>query len=98
MEVPVEKIIPSYPFVQYRDDPNIVAFFEAYNDMAQEYLDELNSLNLPYWPSASLSGKLLDWVVEGFTEKHGHCFRYLRMQSLRGLITPLITTVFRMLE
>lgn len=65
MEAPVEKIIPSYPFVQYRDDPDIVAFFDAYNEMAQEYLDELNSLSLPYWPSASLSGKLLDWVVEG---------------------------------
>lgn len=65
MEAPVEKIIPSYPFVQYRDDPNIVAFFDAYNEMAQEYLDELNSLSLPYWPSPALSGKLLDWVVEG---------------------------------
>lgn len=65
MAAPVNKIIPSYPFVQYRDDPNIVAFFDAYNEMAQEYLDEINSLSIPYWPSPALSGKLLDWVVEG---------------------------------
>lgn len=65
MAAPVNKIIPSYPFVQYRDDPYIVAFFDAYNEMAQEYLDDINSLSIPYWPSPALSGKLLDWVVEG---------------------------------
>lgn len=65
METPVSKIIPSYPFVQYRDDPNVVAFFDAFNEMAQEYLEEINSLSIPYWPSPALSGKLLDWVVEG---------------------------------
>jgi hypothetical protein len=65
MAAPVRKIIPAYPFVQYRDDPNVVAFFDAYNEMAQEYLDEINGLSLPYWPSPALSGKLLDWVVEG---------------------------------
>lgn len=65
MEAPVSKIISSYPFVQYRDDPNILAFFEAYNEIAQAYLDEINSLSMPYWPSSALSGKLLDWVVEG---------------------------------
>ncbi|WP_213239647.1 hypothetical protein [Citrobacter braakii] len=65
MEAQVSQIIPSYPFVQYRDDPNVVAFFQVYNEMAQEYLDEINSLSIPYWPSPALSGKLLDWVVEG---------------------------------
>lgn len=65
MEAPVSKIIPSYPFVQYQDDPNILAFFEAYNEMAQAYLEDLNSLSMPYWPSPAVSGKLLDWVVEG---------------------------------
>lgn len=65
MEAPVDKIIPSYLFMQYRDDPDVAAFFEAYNEMAQEYFDGLNSLYLPYWPSPALSGKLLDWVVEG---------------------------------
>lgn len=65
MMAPVEKIIPSYPFVQYRDDPNIVAFFDAYNEIAQEYLSSLNSLNLPCWTSPALTGDLLWWVVKG---------------------------------
>ena len=65
MAAPVEKIIPAYPFVQYRDDPNIVAFFDAYNEMAQLYLDSLNSLGLPCWTSPALTGALLDWAVLG---------------------------------
>lgn len=65
MKAPIDKIIPSYPFVQYNDDPNIVAFFEAYNEIAQEYLDSLNGLNLPCWTSATIIGDLLDWIALG---------------------------------
>ncbi|EAB6759025.1 hypothetical protein HKU43_000330 [Salmonella enterica] len=54
MQYPTEKILPAYPFVQYRDDPNIVAFFDAYNEIAQEYLDSLNNLALPCWTSESI--------------------------------------------
>lgn len=61
----LKQIIPAYPFVQYRDDPNIVAFFTAYNDLAQQYLDSVNSYKLPYWPAAGVSGALLDFVVKG---------------------------------
>jgi hypothetical protein len=64
-QTPTEKIIPAYPFVQYRDDPYVVAFFEAYNEMAQEYLDSLNNLNLPCWTSPAVTGNLLDWVALG---------------------------------
>lgn len=60
-----KKVIPAYPFVQYRDDPNIVAFFDAYNEMAQRYLDSLNNLGLPCWTSPALTGELLDWAVKG---------------------------------
>ncbi|WP_213322308.1 hypothetical protein [Klebsiella aerogenes] len=65
MKAPIDKIIPSYPFVQYNDDPNIVAFFEAYNEMAQEYLDSLNTLELPCWTSPAIIGDLLDWIAQG---------------------------------
>jgi hypothetical protein len=65
MKAPIDKIIPSYPFVQYNDDPNIVAFFEAYNEIAQEYLDSLNGLNLPCWTSPTIIGDLLDWIALG---------------------------------
>lgn len=65
MALPVDKIIPAYPFVQYSDDPNVVAFFDAYNDIAQTYLDAFNALTLPYWPADIISGNLLDWIAEG---------------------------------
>ncbi|MGQ3662128.1 hypothetical protein [Citrobacter braakii] len=65
MEQPVNKIIPAYPFVQYRDDPYVVAFFDAYNEMAQQYLDSLNALGLPCWTSDAITGALLDWVALG---------------------------------
>lgn len=65
MKAPVNKIIPSYSFTQYNDDPNVVAFFDAYNEIAQGYLDSLNSLNLPCWTSPAIIGELLDWVALG---------------------------------
>ncbi|EGT3137602.1 hypothetical protein NPF39_001044 [Salmonella enterica subsp. enterica serovar Uganda] len=65
MVTPVLKILPAYPFVQYRDDENVVAFFEAYNELAQQYLDSLNNLNLPCWTSPSITGELLDWIAKG---------------------------------
>lgn len=61
----VIKIVPSYAYVQYRDDENIVAFFSAYNTLAQYYLDSMNALKLPYWPAPYLAGDLLSFVVEG---------------------------------
>lgn len=61
----VEKILPAYPFVQYNDDEYVVAFFDAYNVLAQEYLTKFNQLNLGFWPSEIISGKLLDWIALG---------------------------------
>jgi hypothetical protein len=65
MSQPVEKIIPAYPFVQYRDDLNVVAFFKAYNIIAQQYLEAFNALYLPCWTSPLIKGYLLDWVALG---------------------------------
>jgi len=65
MAAPVNKIIPAYPFVQYNDDPNVVAFFTAYNSIAQTYLTAFNHLSLPYWPNSNINGYLLDWIAEG---------------------------------
>lgn len=62
---PVDKIIPAYPFVQYRDDPYVVAFFNAYNTLAQQYLTAFNNLYLPCWTSSLVTGNLLDWVAKG---------------------------------
>lgn len=53
----------SYPYQEYNDDINIVAFFYAYNQVANAYLQFFNNLNLPIY--TQLSGPLLDWVAEG---------------------------------
>ena len=60
---PLSNTIPAQPYVQYNDDPAIQAFFTAYNNLTQQYLNAFNSLNLPIYPL--LSGNLLDWVAAG---------------------------------
>lgn len=52
--------LPSYAYQQYSDDPNIVAFFTAYNELSQTNLDTINRLNLPNYLAQSTP--LLDWV------------------------------------
>ena len=61
----LETITPAYPYTQYNDDANIVALFEAYNQLAQGYLDYLNALDLPCWTSSAITGDLLDWIALG---------------------------------
>ncbi|MEG0234070.1 MAG: hypothetical protein RR680_18990 [Hafnia sp.] len=61
----IDKIIPAHPYTQYNDDPNIYAFFNTYNLLAQEYLDDMNALGLPCWTSPNVVGDLLDWIALG---------------------------------
>jgi len=42
-------VIPSYPYKQYEDDDDIQSFFASYNNIAQEYINTINSLNLPIY-------------------------------------------------
>lgn len=63
--VTVLKTIPAYPYVQYQDDDNIAAFFDAFNIYAQGYVDWFNSLDLPIYTKAPVEGALLDWVAQG---------------------------------
>lgn len=58
-------IIKAYIYREYADDDNCRAFFDAYNTYAQGYLDAFNALNLPIYPSGSITGQLLDWSAEG---------------------------------
>lgn len=57
------KIIPSYLYVQYQGDADLQAFVDAYNNLAQQYLDWFNTVNLPIY--TGLSGLMLDWVGAG---------------------------------
>jgi len=59
----ITQIIPSYLYQQYADDSDLQAFVNAYNTLAQEYLDWFNNLNLPIYTKQN--GASLDWVAQG---------------------------------
>jgi hypothetical protein len=61
----LQKIIKAYLYVQYNDDDDLQGFVEAYNTLAQSYLEFANQLSLPIYTSPSVSGSLLDWVAAG---------------------------------
>lgn len=73
---PLQTPLPAYPYAQYADDDTIAAFFDAYNDLAQSYLDWFNETPLGVYTSPSISGELLDWVAEG----------------VYGIVRPVIAT------
>jgi len=62
---PLANVVPSYPYLQYSDDPDIVAFVQAFNTLAQEYLNWFNSTPLGVYSSPQVVGPLLDWVATG---------------------------------
>jgi len=59
----ISKILPSYLYQQYNGDPDLEAFFTAYNELSQSNLDKINTLNLPIYTTKS--GVLLEWVALG---------------------------------
>ncbi len=61
-QAPLPAVVPAYVYVQYNDDPYVTAFFTAYNELAQGYLDWFNETPLPVWTSPQVSGGLLDFI------------------------------------
>ncbi len=59
------KIIPSYLYTGFADDADLQAFMVAFNQLAQEYVDWFNTINLPIYTGDQISGDLLDWVAAG---------------------------------
>lgn len=57
--------IPSYLYEQYNDDDNLQAFVDAYNALAQEYVDWFNQIGLPVYTGPLIVGTLLDWIAAG---------------------------------
>ena len=55
--------IASYLYQQYNDDSDLQAFVDAYNAIAQAYVDWFINLDLPIYTKQS--GDLLDWVAAG---------------------------------
>lgn len=62
---PLESVAPSYLYQQYKDDDDLHAFVDAYNALAQEYVDWFNATALGLYTNASVSGDLLDWIGKG---------------------------------
>lgn len=58
-------IIRAYPYVQFSDDENICAWFDAFNTYAQQYLDWFNNTPLAIYTNDNIKGDLLDWVANG---------------------------------
>lgn len=63
--VALQNILKSYLYQEYSDDDDLQAFVDAFNQIAQAYLDWLNAVNLPIYTSETVFGALLDWVAEG---------------------------------
>ena len=61
-QAPLPSVVPAYVYVQYNDDPYVTAFFTAYNELAQGYLNWFNQTPLAVWTSPSVSGSLLNWI------------------------------------
>ena len=59
------KVIPSYLYQEYSDDDDLQAFVASFNDLAQNYVDTFNALNLPVYTGTIIAGALLDWVAQG---------------------------------
>ena len=61
----LSSVLPAYLYEQYNDDPDLLAFVNAYNSLAQGYLDWFNSTPLALYTSSAISGSLLDWSATG---------------------------------
>ena len=61
----LQTIIPSYLYQEYADDVDLQAFVDAYNSLAQSYLDWFNATPLAIYTSPQISGPLLDWTMQG---------------------------------
>lgn len=59
------QILPSYLYVQYNDDQYCQAQRDAFNTIAQQFLNWFNEVPLGVYTNANISGALLDWVAQG---------------------------------
>lgn len=76
---PVQTVPKAYPYAQYSDDPNVSAFFTAYTQIAQGYLQWYNDTPLGLYTSPNIIGPLLDWTATG----------------IYGVARPVISTLTR---
>jgi len=58
----ISQIIAAYLYKEYDDDEDLQALVDSYNEIAQQYLDWFNNINLPIYTGPNVSDLLLDWV------------------------------------
>lgn len=61
----LDKVIPSYLYVEYSDDSDLQAFVSSFNTMSQEYVTWFRNIGLPVYTGDPIAGDLLDWVALG---------------------------------
>jgi hypothetical protein len=61
----LSQLIPAYLYDEYSDDPNLQAFWTAYNTLAQQYLNWFQQIGLPVYTGPLITGPLLDWIADG---------------------------------
>lgn len=61
----LQKTINAYLYVEYNDDETLQAFFAAYNEFTQTYVDYFNAYSLSIYSAGNISGPLLDLVALG---------------------------------
>lgn len=64
-QAPLQSPPIAYLYAQYSDDATLQAFMDAFNGIAQGYLDWFNGTPLSVYTDASISGPLLDWAAQG---------------------------------
>lgn len=65
LTVPLQKVIPSYLYLEYSDDQNLQGFVGSFNSLSQGYLDWFNNTPLGLYTSPYITGPLLDWIGNG---------------------------------
>jgi len=88
------EIIGSYLYQEYSDDDDLQNFVNAYNIIAQNYLDTVNGLNLPIYTAGNITGPLLDWVAQGIYGMK----RPVLASGVGAILGPLGTYEFGTLE
>ena len=61
----VTATVNAYLYQEYTDDDDLQAFVYSFNQIAQNYVDTFNALNLPIYTDPLISGPFLDWIGSG---------------------------------
>ncbi len=64
-QAPLQSPPIAYLYDQYNDDATLQAFVNAFNAIAQGYLDWFNATPLSVYTDSSISWALLDWIAQG---------------------------------